>query len=344
MFPGKGIDAAWERPYLLGMATSHKRDNTPYRGSPSDPPALKSLVHDYIEEVEVNGRAALTAKRYSAYLDVFVGWLAFTDHVDAADVTPASITPDRLREYRLYLSRRRDPTSGKPIGPGTRNLYSVALRNFLRYCARQRRIDVPDPVEHLALAKERDIEIRHIDGEELERLRNAVDLSTPTGLRDRTIIEVLFGTGVRVSELASLTIRQVDLRTRDAEVIGKGGRSRLVLFTETAASWLQRYLETRKDDHPALFIGTTRKQLRPLSVRQIQRIMDQASKRAGLPFRVSPHWLRHSRLTRLAQHSGVQVAQRIAGHSSLATTSRYLHVSDPKLRELFDKAETADGP
>lgn len=303
---------------------------------------LKGLVHDYIEEVEVTGRAELTAKRYAAYLEVFVRWLAFTDHKDPAEVVTADITEDRLREYRLYLARRRDPATGKPIGPGTRNLYTVALRNFLRYCARQRGLEVPDPIEHLALAKERDIEIRHIDGDELERLRHAVDLATPTGLRDRTIIEVLFGTGVRVSELASLTIRQVDLQHRDAEVIGKGGRSRLVLFTKTAASWLQRYLETRKDDHPALFVGTTRKQLRPLSVRQIQRIMDHASTRAGLPFRVSPHWLRHSRLTRLAQYSGVQVAQRIAGHSSLATTSRYLHVSDPQLRELFDKADDRD--
>jgi site-specific recombinase XerD len=320
---------------------SHKADNTPSRGTGGSA-LLGAVVHDYLEELEMDGRSALTVKRYSAYLDTFVEWLAFTKHAGPASLTTADITPDILREYRLFLSRRRDPATGKPIGPGTRNLYTIALRNLLKYCLRRRRLDVPDPEDTLELAKERDIEIRHLDGEEYDRLRRAVDMKRRTGLRDRTIIEVLFGTGVRVSELAGLTIRQVDLDRRSAEVIGKGGRSRLVLFTKDAAAWLGRYLATRTDDHPAMFVGTTRKVARPLSVRQIQRIVDDASRRAGLPFRVSPHWLRHSRLTRLAMHSGVQVAQRIAGHTSLATTSRYLHVTDPQLRALFDRADRED--
>lgn len=324
------------------MATSHKADNTSSEGSPAQPSALEPLVHDYLEDLEIAGRSDLTAKRYGSYLRVFLGWLGFAAHRDAAALTTADVTAERLRQYRLYVSRRRDPVSGRAIGPGTRNLYAIAVRNLLKYCLRQRRLDVPDPQDTLELAKERDIEIRHLDGDEFERLRRAVDLTKRTGLRDRTIVEVLFGTGVRVSELAALTIRQVDLDRRSAEVIGKGGRSRLVLFTKDAAAWLDRYLATRHDDHPAIFVGTTRKVIRTLSVRQIQRIVDEASQRAGLPFRVSPHWLRHSRLTRLAMHSGVQVAQRIAGHTSLATTSRYLHVTDPQLRTLFDQADRED--
>lgn len=324
------------------MPTSHKRDNARSKGSRPAPPPLKPLVHDYLEDLEIAGRSALTAKRYGSYLDVFVEWLAFTSHRDAGDVTTADITLERLRAYRLYLSRRRDQDTGKPIGPGTRNLYAIALRNLLKYCARQRQLDVPDPEDTLQLAKERDVEIRHLGRDEVERLRGAVDLSKRSGIRDRAIVEVLFGTGVRVSELAAFTIRQLDLERREAEVVGKGGRSRLVLLTEDAAGWLKRYLETRTDEHPAMFIGTTRKTPRPLSVRQIQYIVDDASKRAGLPFRVSPHWLRHSRLTVLARHAGVQTAQRVAGHTSLATTSRYLHVSDPQLRRLFDEAERAE--
>lgn len=324
------------------MATAHKRDNAQSEVRGAGPQPLKPLVHDYLEDLEIGGRSALTAKRYGSYLDVFVEWLAFTTHQQAAAVTTADVTLERLREYRLYLSRRRDSASGRPIGPGTRNLYAIALRNLLKYCLRQRRLDVPDPEDTLQLAKERDVEIRHLDRDEVDRLRGAVDLTKPAGIRDRAIIEVLFGTGVRVSELAAFTIRQVDLERREAEVVGKGGRSRLVLLTEEAAGWLRRYLDTRTDDHPAMFVGSTRKVLRPLSVRQIQSIVDQASKRAGLPFRVSPHWLRHSRLTAVARHAGVQVAQRIAGHSSLATTSRYLHVTDPQLRTLYDQAERAD--
>jgi site-specific recombinase XerD len=321
------------------VGTSHKRDNAQSQGRPQP---LRPLIHDYLEDLEISGRSGLTARRYASYLQVFTDWLAFTLHRTADELVTSDLTLERLREYRLYLARRRDKATGKPIGPGTRNLYAIALRNLLKYCARQRRLDVPDADDALQLAKERDLEIRHIDHDEVERLRKAVDLAKPTGLRDRAIIEVLFGTGVRVSELTALTIRQVDLGRREAEVIGKGGRSRLVILTEDAAAWLGRYLETRTDDHPAMFIGTTRKEPRPLSVRQVQNIVDGASKRAGLPFRVSPHWLRHSRLTVLARHAGVQVAQRIAGHTSLATTSRYLHVSDPHLRKAFDDADRAE--
>lgn len=317
---------------------SYKLDNTASRGGS----ALGDLVHDYIEDVEITGRSALTVKRYAAYLDVFLDWLAFTSHRERSSLAPSDITEERLREFRLFLARRRDGDTGRPITPGTRNLYLIAVRNLLRYGIRQRHLSMPDPDDNLRLARERDIEIRHLNAEEFERLRNGIDLSRPNGLRDRTVIEVLFGTGVRVSELAALRIRQVDLGRREAEVVGKGGRSRLVLFTKTACDWLERYLASRADDDTGLFVGVGRGKLGPLSVRQIQRIVDAASTRAGLPFRVSPHWLRHSRLTRLARYSGVQVAQRIAGHTSLATTSRYLHVTDPELRDLFDKADAGD--
>ncbi len=321
---------------------SHKRDNTPSKGTGRAAPGLTALVHDYLEDLEIGGRSALTVKRYGAYLETFVEWLAFATHKSPQELGTRDLSDDRLREYRLFLARRRDPATGKPVSPGTRNLYVIALRNLLKYCARQRKLDVPEPADTLELAKERDIEIRYLARDEVDRLRAAVDLTKPAGLRDRAIIEVLFGTGVRVSELASFTIRQIDLERREAEVIGKGGRSRLVLLTEDAAGWLRRYLDTRTDDYQALFVGTTRNERRPLSVRQIQRIMDASSRRACLPFRASPHWLRHARLTTLARHAGVQVAQRIAGHSSLATTSRYLHVSDPHLRRSFDDAERAE--
>ncbi|HUP02188.1 MAG TPA: tyrosine-type recombinase/integrase [Gemmatimonadota bacterium] len=321
------------------MRTSHKPDNVPSQGSRPGH-ALKALIHDYLEDLEINGSSALTARRYSAYLTTFVNWLAFRTTTPADALTASDVTDELLREYRLFLARRRDPRSGRPVGPGTRNLYVIVLRNLLRYC-RRRRIAAPDPDETLDLAKERDIEIRHLGRDEVDRIRDAVDLSKTSGLRDRALIEVLFGTAIRVSELAGLTIRQVDLGQRAAQVVGKGGRSRLILFTEEAAAWLGRYLASRTDDHPALFVNGRRLQLRALSVRQMQRVVEQNSLRAGLPFRVSPHWFRHSRLTELAQHAGVQVAQRIAGHTSVATTSRYLHVSDPHLRDLFDRADEA---
>lgn len=327
-------------PYLAAVTRSYKTDNASSQGSGPVGQPLQALIHDYLEDTEIQGASALTVRRYSAYLKTFSDWLAFRRSAAAATLTTLDLSEESLREYRLFLARRRDPRTGRPVGPGTRNLYLIALRNLLRY-ARKLRLPVPDPEEILELAKERDLEVRHLDRGEVERIRDAVDLSGRHGVRDRAIIEVLFGTAIRVSELAGLTVRQVDIGQRAAQVVGKGGRSRLILFTEDAAGWLERYLRTRSDDAQPLFVSKTRGEWRALGIRQMQRVVDKAAARAGLPFRVSPHWFRHSRLTELAQHAGVQVAQRIAGHSSVATTSRYLHVSDPHLRELFDRADEA---
>ncbi len=294
----------------------------------------------YLEEIQ--GRSALTAKRYHAYLDTFTSWLSTVRHVAPAALTIAGLDAETLRQFRLYLARRRDSRTGTPLGAGTRNLYLVALRNLLRYC-RRRGIAVPDPEQHLA--KERDIEVRHLTREEALRMLEAIRLDEPHGLRDRALVEALFGTAVRVSELCTLQRRRVDLQRREVEVIGKGGKSRLVLLTAESAYWLKRYLDSRTDDSVWLFLSPHRDQSgqpRALSIRSVQRTVDEAAHRAGLPFRVSPHWLRHTRLTVLARHAGVQVAQRIAGHSSLATTSRYLHVTDQHLRQLFDAAEEKD--
>lgn len=303
---------------------------------------LQDLVFEYLEDLEINGRSDLTSKRYGGALRTFIDWLAFQVHREVTELGIEDITDERLRLYRLFLARRRDKRSGRPLVAATRNGHQIALRGFLTYCARRRKLSVPDPDETLELAKERDKEIRHLSRDEFERMLKAIDLSRPNGLRDRVILEALFGSGVRVSELAALTVRQVDLDRREIEVVGKGGRSRLVVLTEEAADWVRRYLEARTDDDPALFVGTSRKGLGALGVRQIERIVGAAARRAGLPFSVSPHWLRHSRLTIVARFGGVHAAQRVAGHASLQTTARYLHVTDAQLKAVYDQAEKAD--
>lgn len=320
------------------MPSSDKMRFPHHEGSPD----LPTLVHDYVEEVEIRGKAEATARHYAAYLETFLEWLAFHAHVERAALRAADVDAERLRAYQLFLARRRDRRTGRPIGPATRNLYVTALRELLKYVRHRRAIEVPDPLDALPRAKERDVEIRRLGREEFERLRNAIDLSAPGGLRDRAILEALFGTGARVSELAGLTIRAVDLKRREIQVIGKGSKARLVLLTEEAAGWIERYLATRRDDCPALFVTARGSAVHRLGVRRIEKIVERASERAGLPFAVSPHWLRHSRLTIVARHSGVEVAQRVAGHASLQTTARYLHVTDEQLRALYDQAEKAD--
>lgn len=323
------------------MTMSHKVRFLSHEGSRPPATPLPALVHDYLEEVEIRGKSPVTAKHYGACLGIFVDWLAFQMRRPSQELTTVDIDAERLRTYQLFLARRRDPRTGRPIGPATRNVYVTALRELMRYARLRRGLDVPDPSSTLPRAKERDVEIRRLGRDEVERLRTAVDTTKLSGMRDRTIIEALFGSAVRVSELASMTVRGTDLRRREIQIIGKGSKSRLVLLTQEAAEWIGRYLATRTDDCPALFVTTKPKMVRGLGVRQIQRIVERAAVRAGLPVKVSPHWLRHSRLTIVAR-SGVEVAQRIAGHSSLQTTARYLHVTDSQLRALYDQAERAD--
>jgi integrase/recombinase XerD len=311
--------------------------------SDSESRRLSRLITDFLEELEISGRATITARRYHDYLVAFADWLARTTGREIGALSIADIDEERLRQYRLYLARRRDARTGDLVAPATRNLYQIAVRNLLRYC-QQRHLPVPDPTGSLPLARERDLEIRHLERDEVARMADAIPLDQRTGLRDRAILETLFGTGMRLSELVALKIRQVNLDTRETEVVGKGGKSRLVLLTTAAAGWLRRYLQSREDDSPYVFVSNRRDAkglLRSLTGRQVQRVIDLAARRAGLPFRISPHWLRHSRLTLLSRYSGVEVAQRIAGHASLNTTARYLHASNPHLKRAFDEAEEA---
>ena len=309
-------------------------------------PSLDKLIWDYLEDLEIRGRSALTARNYGRYLRTFAGWLASATGKDERDLAPGDVDEERLRQFRLFLARRRDPRSGQIITAATRNLHLIGLRTFLRYCRRRRKIlTLPDPDDVLELAKQRDATVKHLEREEALRIAGAIELDAENGLRDRAIVETLFGTGVRVSELVSMTIRQVSWERREAEVMGKGGKARLVVLTDEAAYWIKRYVETRSDDSSWLFISRRRDDdggFRALTVRQVQRIVDRAAHRAGIPFRVSPHFFRHSRLLLLTRFGGVHLAQRVAGHASLSTTSKYLKVTDEHLKRAFDQAYRAE--
>ena len=181
----------------------------------------------------------------------------------------------------------------------------------------------------------------------MERLIMSPDTSTMSGLRDRTILEVLFSTGMRVSELQKLDIDRIDLKAKEFGIIGKGRRARVVFLTDRATEWLDRYLSARADPYRALWIRIPKSgewdpamggEKARLSVRGIQRIVEKYRRAAGLPTKVSPHTIRHSFATTLLQQGAdLRSVQEMLGHKNVATTQIYTHVTNPQLKQIHDK-------
>jgi integrase/recombinase XerD len=214
-------------------------------------------------------------------------------------------------------------------------------------------LDVPAP-DTVVLAKVGDQTTRHLEVHEFQLLVDAIPKDSAHRLRDRALLEVLFATGCRLSELCGLTRRRVNLKTREVEVIGKGKKARGTFLTDEAADWLQRYLNTRRDESPHVFISSQSvrnvrdpktgqkrptKGVYPLSPRQVETIVSHLALRAGLPEHFSPHWFRHGRLTIMARHSGLLAAQELAGHASPQTTRRYTRITSSELKKHFDDAD-----
>jgi site-specific recombinase XerD len=200
--------------------------------------------------------------------------------------------------------------------------------------------------EMIELGKQRDRTIKFLLPEELEKLFSAVDTSSIIGLRDRAILEVLFSTGLRVSELVSLNREQVNIDAGEFGVIGKGGKARVVFLSKRAKEWLKKYLDKRNDPYSPLFIrysgpkskeGLTNEKLR-LSVRSVERMIDKYRKKAGILFRIGPHVLRHSFATDLLSHGAdLRSVQEMLGHKNISTTQIYTHVTNTRLREIHEK-------
>ena len=200
------------------------------------------------------------------------------------------------------------------------------------------KIDLPKPENH---------SIKFLSREQVERLLMSPDTSTMAGIRDRTILEVLFSTGLRVSELAKLDIDKIDLKSREFGIIGKGRRSRIVFLTERSAKWVERYLSARTDPYRALWIRIPKSgewdpamggERARLSVRAFQRIVEKYRRVAGLPIKVSPHVLRHSFATSLLMNGAdLRSVQEMLGHKNVSTTQIYTHVTNPQLKAVHDK-------
>lgn len=311
------------------MATKKKEDIT-----------LKKLIGRYLTYIELEKNySAYTIRNYKYYLNFFKDWFARKYEQEYIQ----RLTSEMVTQYRLHLSGYRDD-KGKGLSTATQSYYVISLRAFLKYLAKKGVKSLS--AEKIDLPKVGSRQIKFLTRDQVERLLRVPDLTIKNGLRDRTILEVLFSTGLRVSEMAKLNRDKIDLKAREFGIIGKGRRSRVVFLTERACQWLKRYLSTRDDRYAPLWIRYSGKEAditssgnsMRLSIRSIQRLVEKYRKMAGLPIKVSPHILRHSMATTLlSSGANLRSVQEILGHKNVATTQIYTHITNPQLKKIHEK-------
>jgi len=294
-----------------------------------DAAAMKRQFLEYIE-IE-RGRAVKTVENYDHYLDRFFAWGQIKNVSD--------ITEDKIREFRLWLNRQ--PGTSGAMKRRTQNYYLIALRAFLKFL-RKREIPCVSP-ERIELAKLPERSLDLISSTELERLLDATKGTSQRALRDRAILELLFSTGLRVSELCSLN-SDIDLSRDELSVRGKGDKVRVVFLSPSAKEAVRTYLKERKDMEEALFVNVvadekmSRKNAARLTPRSVQNIMKKYAAKAGITKKVTPHVLRHSFATDLLSNGAdIRSVQALLGHASINTTQIYTHVTDAHLREVHRK-------
>jgi site-specific recombinase XerD len=277
-------------------------------------------------------------------LNRFLEWLK----TNTKTSEPGDITSELIRRYRLYLAHLRNP-DGTFLKRVTQTYHIIALRAFLRYLTVQRNINTLSP-DKIELPKQSPRLVAFLTSEQLERLLNSPQISDEAGLRDKAILETLFSTGLRVSELVRLNRDQINLDRKEFGVRGKGDKLRVVFLSDTAAYWLERYLQTRKDNFKPLFIrysgrvDTTKdgEKMR-LTARSVQEIVNKYAKRCGLPIEVTPHTLRHSFATDLLiGGADLRSVQEMLGHESIRTTQVYTHVTNKHLKEVHQAFHSRD--
>ena len=298
---------------------------------------LPALVNEFLEYLEIERNLSpLTIRDYRHYLENFASW----SKAQSPIAKPQDITVELIRKYRVYLAHYNSPNGNLPIKKVTQNYYVIALRSFLRYLIRK---DLPVVApEKIDLPKVESRSLKFLDRDQLERLLAQPDISGKQGIRYKTIMEMLFSTGLRVSELCKLNRDQINLERREFGVIGKGGRARVVFLSDRATIWLEKYLAKRTDQSKALFIRyagnrepTQNLEKLRLTPRSVQRLIEKYVRKARLPLKATPHALRHSFATDLLMNGAdLRSVQELLGHKNVSTTQIYTHVTNAQLRDV----------
>lgn len=301
--------------------------------------SLKSFVSEFLDYLRVEkGSSPLTLRNYNHYLTRFTLWLEENN----IPLQLSSITSQNIRKYRLYLSKLSDGRGGV-LASKTQGYHIIALRSFLKWLNKEdHNVLAADKLE---LPKIKERQVSFLSGEQVNRLLSAPSLSSIVGKRDKAILELLFSTGLRVSELCSLNRDKIDLDRREFGITGKGGRARVVFLSSRAAEWITLYLAARKDYYVPLFVRhkgkidpTIADEKMRLTPRSVQRLVKKYARKVKIPVEVTPHVLRHSFATDLLiAGADLRSVQEMLGHKNVATTQIYTHVTNKRLKEVYEE-------
>jgi len=299
---------------------------------------MSALLLDFAEYLEIErGRSSRTSENYTRYLERFLQFAGM-------DLTVDKITPELIRKYRLWLNRQKDD-NGNELALITQNYHLIALRGFLNYLSKR---SIPSMAPNkIELPRVHRKQVTFLYNDEVERIFDAVpDDDEISHLRDRAILELLYSSGLRVSELIGLNRDHVNTTRREFTVRGKGQKDRPVFISKSAATQLELYLRARTDSLIPLFLSYSRNTQAPstsgayrrLNQRSVQRMVAKYARLAGITKHVSPHTMRHSFATDLLMNGAdIRSVQSMLGHSSIATTQVYTHVTDQHLRDVYER-------
>lgn len=327
---------------------------------------LKEQKTRFLEYIEIEkGRALRTVENYNHYLSRFLDFAEKNGDVQK----PEDINAELVREFRLWLNRQKLNGAGDTVSKKTQNYHLIALRMFLKYLGKMGIQSLSADQIELAKVSERPLDL--ITPAELARLFAATEGNDLKALRDRAILELLFSTGLRVSELCSLP-REAMTGSDEISIRGKGGKVRVVFVSDSAKTAVKKYLDARKDMGEGLFVklagpedkfsaagriqpqagGMARKISPPtphkkkyrgkdydnLDRHSVERIVRHYAIKAGIGKIVTPHVLRHMFATDLLGNGAdLRSVQALLGHANISTTQIYTHVTDKHLHEIHKK-------
>jgi site-specific recombinase XerD len=306
---------------------------------------LKDYLLPFLDYCEIEkGLSSNTQRNYEQYLKLLVRWL--TDELKKPNLKPHELTAEHIWDYRLFLARKHKTPRGEYLTKKSQNYYLIALRALLSFLAER---DIESlPSSKIKLAKQKAEEtISFLEVRDIEAMIKIPDIGTLKGLRDRTIMELFFSSGMRISELVALDQDQLSMlsdnkkdRTYELSIVGKGKHIRTIFISPRAAEWIRQYLKARHDVEKPLFTNLRKStgSSSRLTPRSIQKMIQRCALLAGVSKKVTPHTLRHTYATDLLEHGAdLRSVQELLGHKNVATTQIYTHVTNKRLRDIHEK-------